>query len=126
MSIITEKTKYSNSSSKESQNIIASIIKGENISESARESFITNTVDFLIKEKISLKKTLEKVFIHVYSFYWRRITCDCDRLLFMNSAFEENYYEEIENQSFIFSEDNGYFEEYKLIVKFLFVHKFFY
>lgn len=116
MSIITEKTKYSNSTSKESQNIFASIIKGENVSDSAEESFLTNSVEFLKKEKVSMKKILDKVFIHVYSFYWRKITCNEDRLVSMNSAFQDNYFEENENDRIILSEDSSMFEEYKQIV----------
>ncbi len=119
MSIITEKTKYSNSASKESQNIIASIVKGENVSDSAEENFLTNSVEFLKKEKVSMKKILDKVFIHVYSFYWRKITCNEDRLLFMNSAFEDDFYEENEKDRIILSEDNSMFEEYKQIVFFI-------
>lgn len=63
-----------------------------------------------------LKKTLGKVFIHVYSFHWKKITCECERLLLMNADYEENFYEEIDNENIDLIEDNGMFDEYKQTV----------
>jgi hypothetical protein len=76
---------------------------------------LTNSVEFLKKEKISMKKILDKVFIHLYSFYWKKITSNEERLLIMNKSFQESY-EDYETEKINFYDDNGKFEEYKNIV----------
>ncbi len=62
-----------------------------------------------------MKKILDKVFIHLYSFYWKKITSNEERLLIMNKSFQESY-EDYETEKINFYDDNGKFEEYKNIV----------
>jgi len=64
-----------------------------------------------------MKKILDKVFIHVYSFYWKKITSNDDRLINMNKSFQETY-EDYASEKINFYEDNGKFDEYKKIVNF--------
>lgn len=74
--------------SKETQNII-SIINRENISDSTEETLLNYSLEFLKMEKISMKNLLDKIFINIYSFYWRRISNDYS-LISMNLSYQGN------------------------------------
>ena len=124
MKVITKKLNFSNSTSKESQKIIASIINSEKLFESVDDKLLTKSVDFLKLQKISIKKILDNIFIHVYSFYWKKITCNEERLVNMNKSFIESY-SPSEDEHINFEEDNGIFSEYQTLVNILFYLKFF-
>lgn len=62
-----------------------------------------------------MKKILDRVFIHVYSFYWKKITSNNERLFSMNKFYQESLDDNQSNKT-NFYEDNGMFEEYKKTV----------
>lgn len=85
------------------------------MSDSAEESIKTNSIEFLKKEKVSMKKILDKVFIHVYSYYWKKISLSDERLINMNKEFNDKY-QEVDNDEINLEEDGGKFDNYKKIV----------
>ena len=115
MKVITKKLNFSNSTSKESQKIIASIVNSQKFSDLNEEKFQTKTIEFLRLQKISMRKTLDKIFIHVYSFYWKKNSNNEERLIKMNKTFMEHYTPNAGEQ-INFDEDNGIFSEYQTLV----------
>ena len=115
MKVITKKLNFSNSTSKETQKIIASIINSEKLSETVDEKFQTKSIEFLKLQKISMRKILDKIFIHVYSFYWKKNSNNEERLIKMNKSFIESYSPSAGEQ-INFDEDNGIFAEYQTLV----------
>ncbi len=115
LKVITKKLNFSNSTSKESQKIIASIVNSQKFSESVDEKFQTKTIEFLKLQKISMRKTLDKICIHVYSFYWKKNSNNEERLIKMNKSFRENYTPN-PGETIYFDDDNGIFTEYQSLV----------
>lgn len=111
---------FSNSTTKESQKIIASIVNTEKLTESVDEKYQTKSIEFLKLQKISMRKILDKIFIHVYSFYWRKNSGNEERLIKMNKSFIEGFTPS-GGELLNFDEDNGCFSEYQNLVNILLI-----
>lgn len=119
MKVITKKLNFSNSTSKETHKIIASLINSEKFSDAVDEKHQSKSIEFLKLQKVSMKKILDKIFIHVYSFYWKKNSNNDDRLIKMNKPFL-GLYSPSPGEQINFDEDNGIFSEYQNLVNKLF------